>query len=82
MPIYRKKPALIEARQVTAGNLESIAAWSNGSIKGTALPRAERTVEVVEQRAEPGDWIVKEANGTFNVYTDEEFRLMHEVGHD
>jgi len=29
-----------------------------------------------------GDWIVKEANGTFNVYTDEAFRLMHKVGHD
>lgn len=26
-----------------------------------------------------GDWIVKEANGAFNVYTDEAFRLMHEV---
>lgn len=26
-----------------------------------------------------GDWLVKEANGAFNVYTDEAFRLMHEV---
>jgi len=83
MSIYRKKPSLVEARQVTGGNLESVEAWCDGSIHGLLLPRSQRIIEVnnygIEQRAEIGDWIVKEANGAFNVYTDEEFRLMHEV---
>lgn len=79
MPIYRKKPQLVEAHQVTVGNLESVEAWSEGSIRGKCLPRLEREIKIGEQRAEIGDWIVKEANGTFNVYTDEAFRLMHEV---
>lgn len=80
MPTYRKKPHLVEARQVTLGNLESIEAWCNGVIKGTSLPRSERVIEVLGKRAEIGDWVVKEANGVPNVYTDEAFRLMHEVG--
>jgi len=86
MPIYRKKPSLVEARQVTVGNLESVEAWCGGSMRGILLPRSQRIIEVnnqgIEQRAEVGDWVVKEANGTLNVYTDEAFRLMHEVDHD
>lgn len=82
MPVYRKKAYQVEARQVTVGNLESIEAWSNGAIKGTKLPRDQRIIEIqnagIEQRAEVGDWIVKEANGVFNVYTDEAFNLLHE----
>lgn len=83
MPVFRKKPYQVEGRQVTIGNLESIEVWCNGAIKGTRLPRSERVIEVnhqgIEQRAEIGEWIVKEPNGVFNVYTDEAFRLLHEV---
>jgi len=79
MPIYRKKPALIEARQVTADNFEYLAKWVGPS---ASYADEERYLWVADTQAFAGDWIVKEANGTFNVYTDEAFRLMHEVDHD
>lgn len=79
MPIYRKKPSLVEARQVVEGNLESVGAWCDGAILGLLLPRSQRVIEIGDQEAGTGDWIVKEANGAFSVYTDEAFRLLHEV---
>lgn len=76
MPIYRKRPSLVEARQVTAHNLEYLAAWVG---KAGDHEKGASYFWVADTQACVGDWIVKEANGAFNVYTDEAFRLMHEV---
>jgi hypothetical protein len=78
MPIYRKKPSLVEARQVTPDNFEHLAGWV-GHAARRSWACFPAFMWVADTQAYAGDWIVKEANGAFNVYTDEAFRLMHEV---
>lgn len=57
----------LSAVQLTVDNIKQVEQWSNGSIKGTALPIYNRCVDVMtptgEQRAEMGDYIVQAAGG-------------------
>lgn len=66
---FRKKPVVIEARQLTVENIESVEAWCKGSIKGTALPREQQVIDIWtlegEMRADMGDWIIKGIKGEF-----------------
>jgi len=63
---------------VTADNFEHLVDWvGHAATSDKACPR--NFMWVADTQAYEGYWIVKEANGAFNVYTDEEFRLMHEV---
>jgi len=62
--MYTQKNTNVEARQVTADNLEEIELWCLGSIKGTMLPREQRAIDIwcqyadSEFRAEVGDYIL------------------------
>lgn len=81
MAIYRKKPSLVEAYRLSPDNLVEVFKWVRG--REPLAPVTRVLVHIDEEDsaiAVVGDWIVKEANGSFNVYTDEAFRLMHEVG--
>lgn len=71
--LYRKKPVIVEARQLSRENGPELAAWSGGrwhSLFGRG-DRGEdisnvllRTMEG-EMRADLGDWIVKGTRGEF-----------------
>lgn len=66
---YRKKPLVIEAKLLTAENMEPLEDWCRGSIKGILLPVHKRVLEIQtlegEMRAQIGDWIIKGVNGEF-----------------
>ncbi len=64
MPKYRLKYDHVIGYTVTAETLESVERWSQGAIKGTALPRSERAVEVrlfdgSHEKAEVGDLVLR-----------------------
>lgn len=59
------------AIQLTESNLESVADWCNGSIKGIVLPRSEQVIQVwdkvneIEWEAGIGDWVLSDATETY-----------------
>lgn len=82
--IHRIKNTEIEAIMISTETLEIAERWCNGSIKGTKLPRNERVVEFwcpyreTEMIAQQGDYIVKLANGAFDVYPRALFQYLFE----
>ena len=60
MPMFRKKPVIIEARQWDGGltSFNDIAEWSGGKVI-----LAERTLKIAtlegEMTASPNDWIIQ-----------------------
>lgn len=79
MALYRKKPVVIEARQLNGENLFDIMRWiddGNGRAKEwtwdtdeSTMPFPERHffIETLEgdMKAEDGDWIIKGVKGEF-----------------
>lgn len=69
MPFYRKKPVVVEARELTAANLEEVESWCGGSIKGIKLEREQRCIDIQtlegEMRAEIGCYVIKGVKGEF-----------------
>lgn len=66
---YRKKPVVIEAKQLTVFNLEELEQWCGGSIKGLRLPAKERVIHIPtlegEMEAKIGDYIIQGVKGEF-----------------
>lgn len=66
MPMFRKKPVIIEARQWDGGltSFNDIAEWSGGKVIF-----ADRTLKIAtlerEMTALPKDWIIKGVNKKF-----------------
>lgn len=70
MAKFRKKPVVIEARQLTMGNDSEIMAWCGSTrhwsrppmraITGIYIPTLEGQIE-----ASYGDWIIKGVQGEF-----------------
>jgi hypothetical protein len=58
--------------QLTPENIEQVAQWCNGSIKGMKLPIEKRCIDFQtpagEIRAEMWEWIVKDTLGCFRVF--------------
>lgn len=68
MPRYRKKPVVIEARQLDKTNGDALARWCDGSTQfehsdGTCCVEI-RTLEGT-MLAEIGDWIIRGVKGEF-----------------
>ena len=66
---FRKKPVIIEAIQLNTGNLESVAEWCSGSLKGVLLARSFWVIEIDtlegQITARVGDWVIRGINGEF-----------------
>lgn len=65
MPLFKKKPVVVEARQFigTATSARAICDWSNGTVTGPFDEDVQpyimvKTLEGV-MRVDPGDWVVK-----------------------
>ena len=65
------------AMQVTAENLLKAESWCNGSIRGTRLPVDQQEIEISEDRARVGDWIVEVAPRRFSVISDIDFDSLY-----
>lgn len=75
MPMYRKKPVEVEARQVPQPDdlstvppgMQSLAEWSGGDASIDAVFGPCIFINTLEgqMRAEPGDWIIKGTAGEF-----------------
>jgi hypothetical protein len=82
MSFYRKKPVVIEAYKLTVPNIEFVANWCNGSIKGIALPEEEQVIDIQtlegEMRAEIGDYVIKGVMGEFYPCKPEIFEITYE----
>jgi hypothetical protein len=73
MPQFRKKPVVIEARQLTREAGEELAAWSGGRW-ASLYSRGDRGEDIShiviptlegDHRADLGDWIIKGVKGEF-----------------
>jgi hypothetical protein len=80
---YRKKPIVIEAQRLTPHNLEQVEEWCRGSIKGTALPRHDRCIDINtlegEMRANIGDWVIRGIKGEFYPCKHDIFEASYEA---
>lgn len=80
----RPKTLEHEAHRVTVEDMEKIAQWCRGSIKGTKLPPEHRIIEIFcsyvqsELCAEVGDWIVSYGSQGFSVISNEAFNDIYE----
>ena len=83
MAKYRKKPVVIEARQLTLDSIEEVAYWSNAIIKNRALA-ANRWYLVIhtlegDHEAKIGDWIIKGVQGEFYPCKPDIFEATYEA---
>jgi hypothetical protein len=63
MSLYRKKPVVIEAREVTYEELDAVARWCGGDVtipSGLNIPTLEGTMH-----AQMHDWIIRGVQGEF-----------------
>ncbi len=80
MLVKYKSPGPFEARLVTESNLESIAEWCGGRVRGTKLPAADRIVQWdrrgEEIDANVGEWIVDKKLDGFHVYSQTHLNMI------
>lgn len=90
---YRKKPVLVDAVQFTGWNCAEIRAWiwehqvptpvrSTHAHSASSATRIEIQAPRRRRRglaAAPSDWFVRDADGTFSVYTSATFEAAFEV---
>ena len=83
---FRKKPVVIEARQLTVFSLEELEQWCGGSIKGLRLPAKERVIHIQtlegEMEAQIGDWIIHGVAGEFYPCKPQIFEATYEKVED
>ncbi len=79
---WRKKPVVVEAKQLTIDSLKTLETWCNGDIKGTKLPISQRCIDIQtlegEMRADMGDWIIKGIKGEFYPCKPDIFKQTYE----
>lgn len=71
---YRKRPIVIEAKQITLNNVLEVAEWCNGIVGKFAMTISIPTLEG-DMIAQMEDWIIKGTRGEFypckpNVFAD------------
>lgn len=86
MPLFRKKPVVVEARQLLAtdvSEMEALAAWCGGRVRGYSLPIDQRIIQIDtlegEMEASPGDWIIEGVRGEFYPCKPDIFAMTYEA---
>lgn len=80
MPMYRKKPVVIEARKLTYEDIDEIAAWCNGDITiptGLIIDTLEGDLH-----ASMGDFIIRGVQGEFYSCKPDIFAQTYEAVED
>lgn len=88
MPLYRKKPVVIEARQFhdprqpsgASYDARHLAQWCGGHLSTDAMGPCI-LIDTLEgqMRADPGDWIIKGVKGEFYPCKPDIFAATYEV---
>lgn len=84
MPTFRAKPVEVMARQVPSSDQPldflPIATWSGGAVATTNMvnPRINLKTQHGYVEAWPGDWVVRDAPGSFRVCSPDTFELIYE----
>lgn len=74
--VWSTSSAGYKAVRLSPDNLDAVAAWCGGNVKGIKRPPEHRVIDFYdqnqsEQRAECGDWLVRSPAGEFFVYRNE-----------
>lgn len=81
---YSRKPLLVEAVQMTDDNALAIAQWCGGSVyvavngKTTIHVKVLHPLHSKQEKAQPGDWILKSTQG-YKIYQDSAFKKGFEL---
>ena len=80
MPLYRKKPVVIEARQYDGLNGDAVMTWVTGRPPIEPMAGAFINIHTLEgtMRAEIGDWIIKGVKGEFYPIKPDIFAFTYE----
>ena len=81
--MYRKKPVVIEARQMTNFNQKEIAEWATGAeIIPASMCLRPGSIRIPtlegDHTAAPGDWIIKGVKGEFYPCKNDIFEMTYE----
>jgi hypothetical protein len=80
---YRKRPVVIEARQLTPENMAELAKWSGGKIDEIGLRPEERAINIWTRegrmRASIGDFIIRGIKGEFYPCKPDIFEQTYEL---
>lgn len=86
MPLFRKKPVVIEAVKFDATNIhdqEQLANWCGGRLRGVKLPSEKRVIQIDtlegEMDASFGDWIIRGVEGEFYPCKPSVFEATYEL---
>jgi hypothetical protein len=89
MPMFRKKPVVIEANRFDMRDLEQqehLAAWCYGKLCGYTLYAMDRVIKIQtlegEIEASFGDWIIKGVKSEFYPCKPDIFDLTYEAVND
>lgn len=79
---YKLKHSNVRAIQLTPKNVDAVADFCCGSIKGTCLPASEQVVDFwccgMDHRIEQGDWVVEVAPRIFQLLNSNSFQSLYE----
>lgn len=77
MPIYKKKPVTIEAKQVLSENLEELIDFVGSDL---VISNGKIIIKTLEglMYADPGDWIIKGVQGEFYPCKPDIFEMTYE----
>jgi hypothetical protein len=85
VPKFRKKPVVVEARQVTVEDADAVAAWCGARVKVYKVKRSGDAVIEMEVTTQEGlatanyrDWVVRGPGGVVRVYGPEDFESTYE----
>lgn len=85
MPMFRRKPVVVEARRfvaVTISEQEDLAQWCGGMLRGVKLAADQRVIQIWTNQGESeavfGDWIIKGPKGEFYPCKPDVFELTYE----
>lgn len=84
MPKFRKKPVIIEARQVTHETINDVFDWLDESDVAAVGNNTEIQIETLEGRmvASLGDWIIRGVQGEFYPCKPDIFEATYERAHE
>lgn len=81
MQTFNIKSTTVQAELVTAENIDSVAVWCNGSVKGVQLDASQRCIDFwsmgVEFRAEVGDYVTMSEQGIFVAKTADQMAIQY-----
>ena len=71
--MYKVRPHAVEAVKITVNNMEEVALWCGGEVKGYRLPDAYRSIEFYnrkgKQTARLNMWVYHEAAALYDFFT-------------